>query len=446
MALSVYEEHIDEASFLYSQRADLLNNSGIAWTDIDDFEQRMEAHVDALALGGNLALDVCIQRLASDEPGDLFTVMCVFCRQGAEDQVMESIEATEPQDEERLRAITDALRYELPDQWGDELIRSVVEKRPNAALVLARAAGYRRLPAGAGRELLKMLPGGTSQLTCEILDSLGRLRHREASALLLDQYLVSDDESIRAHAAKALLMLGEQQALQYCLQSVSSQDWPDTLLGISAGRSAATLLMKKSMQEKMNDDTLLALGLLGDLSAVGILLGCLDKPETLENAVLALNLITGAEIYEDVFIPDEIHEDELSAEELEKFHRGQPPARPDGTPYGINITRLSRKPDDWRRWWSSNGSQFKEGIRYRNGKPFTPACLLENIEHEKSHFKIRQLACQELASRYGVIQTFETNMFVIQQRRIIPDIARWVAANSTHFQSGKWYFAGQPVS
>jgi len=446
MVSSIYEEHLDEASFLYGQRLLLFDDTGITWLDIDDFEQRMEAHIDALALGGDLALEICIPRLASEEPGDLFAVLCVFCRQDRKDLVFQAIEGIDPEDEKRLLAISDAIRYELPDLWGDEFVRRVGEKCPHASLILARAAGYRRLPAGAGPELLKTLPGETPPVTREILAALGRLRFREACPTLLDRYLANEGEPNHTQAVKTLLLLGERQALQKCLQSASSQDGLEALLGISAGRSVVSVFLGKAFQEKPGMDCLLGLGLLGDISAIESLFVCLNKPESAESAALAINLITGADIYEDAFIPDKIDEDELFPEELEKFRQGQPPARPDGTPYGVNITRLSPKPEDWRQWWANNMSRFKGGTRYRNGKPFTPACLLENIESEKTPYLIRRLAYEELVIRYGMDLPFAANMCVTKQKCAIKDISQWVIANATRFQPGMWYFAGQVIS
>ena len=442
----LYLEHIEEASFLHHQRLNLLANNEIEWRRIGDFEERLDAHIDGLVIGGEQALEICVKRAEEGDPGELYAAVCVFCRQNRKDLVLEMLEKLDPQNGERLQAISDALKYELPEPWGDELIRRVTENRPNASLILARLAGYRRLPAGAGTELLKILPEKDSKETLEILSALGRLRCREVRPMLLDKYLTSQDESVCIHAARALLMLGEQQALQHCLQSAQSQDWPHTLIGISAGRSAVSILLKKATQRKAAISCLLGLGLLGDISAVETLLGHIADPETAEIAVLALNLITGAEIYEDAFIPDEVDEDELFPEELEKFRQGQPPTKPDGTPYGITITRLSQKPEDWQDWWAKNRSRFKDGIRYRNGKFFSPECLLENIEHEKNPFKIRQLAYEELVIRYGVDFPFEANMYVTQQKRVIKDIVQWVAAGSTRFQPGAWYFAGQLIS
>jgi hypothetical protein len=208
----------------------------------------------------------------------------------------------------------------------------------------------------------------------------------------------------------------------------------------------ASLLLQNASGESAAWDGLLALGLLGDISAVEILLANLSRPASAATAALALNLITGAEIYEEAFIPEEIDEDELFPEEVERFRRGQPPTRPDGSPFGITITRLSQKPEDWIHWWSKNRARFHPPVRYRNGEPYSPACLLKNLEAEKSPRQVRQLAYEELVIRYGADFPFETDMPVAWQEKAIAEYAGWVRANGDRFRAGEWYFAGKLMS
>jgi hypothetical protein len=187
------------------------------------------------------------------------------------------------------------------------------------------------------------------------------------------------------------------------------------------------------------------LGLLGDISAVDTLLAQIANAELVESGARGLNLITGAEIYEEVFIPEKIDEDELFEEELETLKRSEP-LYPPGQEPGVTLTRLSQKPEDWHKWWTANKSRFNPQIRYRNGKPYSPACLLENLESEKSPRQVRQLAYEELVIRYGVDFPFETGMFVAQQKQALATYAEWIKVNGSRFREGKWYFAGQVMS
>ncbi len=82
-------------------------------------------------------------------------------------------------------------------------------------------------------------------------------------------------------------------------------------------------------------------------------------------------------------------------------------------------------------------------ILNRNGKPYSPACLLENLESEKSPNRVRRLACEELVIRYGIEIPFEIDMPVVEQNQVLAQYAAWIKANEAHFREGAWYFAGQ---
>jgi len=40
--IELYQEHLEEASFLYEQRLGLLNDPELTWKDLDEFEQRLK--------------------------------------------------------------------------------------------------------------------------------------------------------------------------------------------------------------------------------------------------------------------------------------------------------------------------------------------------------------------------------------------------------------------
>ena len=144
-----------------------------------------------------------------------------------------------------------------------------------------------------------------------------------------------------------------------------------------------------------DNDCLIALGLLGNLSALKALYSSLANEELARSAATGLYLITGAEVYKEIFIPYEIDEDELFDEELEAYRKeGKVPTKPDGESFGESIRRLSQNPQDWENWLRENKSRFNPNYRYRVGKPYSPACLLETLRSEASPFRARQMAIE----------------------------------------------------
>jgi len=216
-------------------------------------------------------------------------------------------------------------------------------------------------------------------------------------------------------------------------------------LGLGGGRPEVSVLLDTTSGEKVSADCLLALGLLGDISAIDTLISKLTVKELSDPAAISLNLITGANIIETAFIPEEFEEDELFEEELEAFRAGKAPTHPDGEPFGTEVRRSSQNPEDWQQWWKENKSRFDPNTRYRNGKPYSPESLLENLGYKYTPHIFRRLAYEELVIRYGAEIPFETDMPVAQQKKALQDIKQWVQSNKIRFQEGTWYFAGQLI-
>lgn len=437
---SIYIEQLEGGASLCGQRLTLLSNSNVYWKEISKFEERFEANIDALVAGEDPALEVCRQQAVEGDAGELYAAVRVFCRQGRSDLFIEVLGQQNLEDKEKLQALVDALKYELPADWLDDFVSLLRTDDEQLCALVATVVGYRRIPAG--RDVVQALQRNQS---LPLIWAAGRLRERGASRLLLPA-LHHEDESVCSAAALALLRLGEQQAVDRCREIVREKSCAFIPLALGGGHSAVSLVQEIAESEQASQDVLVALGLLGDSSAAPLLMKKLED-EFAEAAALGLNLLTGAELYERVFIPDDVDEDELFPDELEAYRKeGKVPTKPDGTPYGEWVTRLSQNQEDWVEWWGRHSHLFQPGIRYRNGKPSSPACLLESLQHEKTPHRIRQLAYEELVIRYDVDFSFEADMLVSEQLRVLDEMSRWCSANAGRFQEGEWYFAGQIIS
>src|SRR5262249_18458618 len=148
-------------------------------------------------------------------------------------------------------------------------------------------------------------------------------------------------------------------------------------LALSGGRSDAAALMKVAAP---TTETLTALGILGDLGAVRLLVDKLGDNTLGAAAATALQLITGAELREEVFVPQPVEEDEMFDDEQQVYEEtGETPRRVDNRPFGVNVERASQNPDHWREWLQAHRSQFDPALRYRLGKPFSLATLVDTL-------------------------------------------------------------------
>jgi hypothetical protein len=119
--IELYEEYLEEASFLYEQRLSLLVNPEISWKKIGEFEERFEAHIDGLVVGGDLAIEVCKRRAEEGDFGELHAAVRVFCRQNRKDLVVTLLENVDTEDDQKVKAIADALKHELPAEWNEDI-------------------------------------------------------------------------------------------------------------------------------------------------------------------------------------------------------------------------------------------------------------------------------------------------------------------------------------
>lgn len=440
--IELYEEHLEETSFLYAQRLTLFDDREITWITIGEWEERLEAHLDALVIGEDLALEVCEKQAAEGDFGVLFAVVSVFCRQRRLDLLTKVLNAVPPDDLEKLQAVADALKYECPSEWTAEIAQVLPDKDPRLLFMLATIHGYRRVKGEQGSvwDIDILAPVTIKTLSW----SLGRVGQKTAKPQL-QTWLRHEDGAVRSAVALALLRLGEHKLVHDATLHGGLSAAPWSVRAIASTSKELTQLLTQVSRHKPEPYSLMALGLMGDIASVPVLLSHMTDEVLAPAAALGLNTITGAELYEKVFIPEVMEEDELFDEEKEQVKKGQPVLRPDGKPYGENVVRLSQKPDAWNAWWASNQNRFSPGLRYRGGVPLTPMVLVDTMAFAKTPRTVRQLTYEELVVRYGIDIPFETDMPVRQQQDAIGKWKSWAMANEGRFKPGAWYVYGQVV-
>ena len=441
--IGLYLEHLEEASFLYEQRRDvLLDDPELAWRDLDEYEERIEAHLDALVLGEDLALAVCRQKTVEGDAGELYAAMCVFCRQEHKDLLGEVLDALDADDEERMLAVRDALAAELPEAWEDHVIGWLSHDEEWRRRVAVHIIGYRRLVAS--EYLLDALAkAATPKESADLLWALGRVGSDDTRASLW-KCLVHEDDATRNEAALALLRFGGAQVVKRLSADLKASG-AMRLLAISGGAEHWVPMQEHLVASGPTLDGLLALGLLGAPESVESLIYHLQAPEFAEASALSLHLLTGSALTEEVFVPEEMDEDELFEDELEAYRQGELPKRPDGEPYGETIERLAQDPAVWEAWWESNKGRFQSGFRYRLGEPCTPLSLVRTLQAEWVPRWVRQLAFEELVIRYSINAHFESDMRVVEQQRAIADMERQAVQLGKEVRPGRWYFDGRLI-
>lgn len=424
-------EHLDEAGFLYSQRQYLIKKS--AWKGSHAFDIRLEAHLEALSLEGDLAVEACKQLIASKIPGDFYMAARIFCRNRRSDLMGKILEAVTAGNDENLKTVCNGLVEEA--LFHPQQVRDILAAHSHYTRIVANVAADARIGVWPRMETVmeKLPPKDISA----IIRLSGRIRNNEMVPLLMG-VLNYPDDAVCFEARLALLRLGKgPEVLNYCRNNLKCF----LALGIAGGASEASFLMKHIGNCQIASEVVLCLGLLGKVASIPVLLAALNDESLRESAALALELITGAGLKEEIFIPEKIDIKELFPKELAKLERGEA-LYPPGEEPGEMITRISQSLDAWKNWVTDHGGDFNPGIRYRNGKPFSPECLVENLRSETLPGCIRQLAYEEMVIRYHKDFPFDTERPAALQLAAISAYEGWAKTQENDFAKGSWYLNG----
>ena len=428
----LYAEHLEESSMLYEQWHRLVSREWGAWGRIIDFERRLEAHLDALVLGGEKALGLCRERVLQGDFGELYAIARVLLRHGLHGELCGLVNTVEVSDMSRIQAISDALCVDLRKDDEVACIEQLLSKGFGHApyvRIASRLAGYRRCDACADA-LFQLLGNEAVDVETELFIL------KELMPLQFTQKLRPVDLNGSGVDHRTLAALIRARSGQLIDEDVLFE--LPLCCGLCGDREALHLLGKMSI----DDEVLFSMGLLGDVAAIPTLIRALDHEDQAEGASLSLYVITGASLYETVFIPEVIDEDLLFDAEKEKLARGEA-LWPPGKEPGETITRLAREGARWILWWQENGGRFNPAMRYRNGRLYSPQCLIENLGSESVPTTVRDAAVEELAIRYKVDFFFDRRMPVEGQLNALKKYETWNDAASGQFEPGAWYFGGQ---
>jgi len=164
-----------------------------------------------------------------------------------------------------------------------------------------------------------------------------------------------------------------------------------------------------------------ALGWLGDLDSVDVLLAWLEQGEPA--AARALQRLTGASLSE--ALPDPTY---ASPEEQPFGRTFRPPP-----PFEV----LSDDAAVWSAWWTKHRGRAQPGLRTRWGRAFSPAALLWEVDEGPFGPEDRTLAWMELVVRTGELLPLHVDDFVARQERELDGWRRVVGATAA-LQAGAW--------
>ncbi len=430
----LHAEHVQEAALLYEQWRGLARKPGQPWRDLLDVQDRIEAHIDALVLGAAPAMAVCLGAAAEGEAGELFAAALACCRQQQAQALAQVLRAADLGKPAQSQALVTALRMGMPEAWAGFASQSIEHGREALLPVLAAVSSARQWPHAAIMlaRLQRQQHRGPGAIA--LVEGLGRLRAAEAEAELR-ACLRQPDTAMREAAIQALWRMDR-----------SPDAWPAPALwrACLSDASEGDVLRARISSGQAQPDDLLALGVLGQPLHWQVLYQCLGHAPWAQAAAQALHWATGADLFEDVLVPEPVDEEALFEPELQAWRQHKKaPVRLDGQPFGERERQLSTDPETWRAWFTANLPRFDARLRYRLGHPHGPQALLAALKAPQTEARLRALCALELAVRHACPDELDVHMGVREQVRVLGRITAWAAQQEGRFEPGAWYLHGR---
>jgi uncharacterized protein (TIGR02270 family) len=417
IADQIYEEHARQAAFLWLLRDRAVVDPAYGLASLADLDDRLEAHLDGLRLGGDGGFAACRDLLADPEGGEVFGAAVVAI-----------------------------------DRWDLRGLASVLDvggEAPDLARGLASALGWTSFA-----KVEQLLPGLLSSEVPPALHWLGIVAcaaHRRDPGTALGYAVLSKDQAVRIRALRAVGELGRMDLLSEVREALTAEDeptrfwaaWsaalcgeetPERVLWEIAGRdgpfatrAAATAMRRlppragvewvRALAGRPGRAAFHAAAALGDPALVPWLIEATSTPLTARLAGFAVTMITGVDLG------------------LEKLASKAPVgagsgAAPEGDAAGPTDDPededVSEDPDDglpWpdrervERWWQGRAGDFQRGVRHLLGKPIAPDWL--EVVLRRGSQPARAAAAAELCVRRARRGLFEVRAPAPQQRSLL---------------------------
>ncbi|ATB41513.1 hypothetical protein CYFUS_006979 [Cystobacter fuscus] len=391
----IAEEHLDEAAFLLNRWEESLSSPLYTPREVAGGpEERLLAHVDALALGGpQVARRLLLPRLAADSREESFAagLSLLGMEEDWSGAILDVLQEGEPHQREGLR---EALRLSSRPGLAPHLLAAFERVGPTARAALLDVLVARQHPPPGSLDHL--VADEDPDLACAALRAARHFPTLIKLASLL-QALHSDAPAIRGAALETGLILGLPEAWHAYEQSIASlsESWKPVAEVWALGSSGQELepLLRGLDAPATRRDALWALGFSGRLAAAQALLPWLRDEALARVAAEAFTAITGLPLEQGFVLPPVENEE-------------------DGGPEGDLLS-----PDAGRieAWWKEAHSRFKPTERYLGGDPWSPERLLEFLEH--GPMRRRPVLALELAIRTGGRCQLDTRLLAARQLR-----------------------------
>jgi uncharacterized protein (TIGR02270 family) len=428
----IYEEHLEEAAFLWDEWESALVAANHTLDSVAAGpEARLLAHLDGLVLGGApVAEKLLLPALAGDEPGRIAAAAWALVQaEGAprsgdvaatgldpQDAVIDAMTKGEPAQRAAIaRALRLSPRADLsrvarlwPD--GSPEVRGVV-------FDLLRAGE----PAWVRQHLEPVLRGGDS---IPLAGALRALRQAPDRALVgcVDDALKTELREVRREAMTTGIVFGSAAAWDVCRRSAlragDTCRLPLALLATSPQPSDRAVVVSFARDSKVKRHAIWALGFAGDLEAADLLVEATADEKVARAAGEALTAITGVALGGELATPAESN-----------GPAGEETGDDDPPPVVHAEDHLVLpNPRAIKSWWQGERGRFPPGVRHVFGRPRTPDALRAALM--TAPMWRREVMCLEVAVATNLAPAVDVTAWTRDQRRALASGAGGTGAPS----------------
>ncbi|MBI9089323.1 MAG: HEAT repeat domain-containing protein [Desulfobacterium sp.] len=405
----LYQEHLEEIGFLLFQCKDLFDDMDVNWPKIKAFEKRLDAHLDAIQVGGPPAFKCVTLFLSDDDEDNIFAAAYTltsmeYDRDGENiDLVIKSlIDSYDTEDNDLSAIYVKALKYGQNPLIKDKLEALLTHEQFSIQATAVEILTYRR--EGDPAKVVELVRSPEPALRVAAIHFLGWAGHRDVLPFL-KRFLSHTRDPNWEKLVLASLQLGSATGLNHARTACQSEstvtEHLPLYIALAGDLTDLNLLISTLCFQKLNNTVVEGIGVIGDVKAIPILIEKLKTEDEKLKLKIAysLELITGAGLTEEHVVEDE----------------------------GVDVNAMS--PEQWTQWWQANQNRFDSNTRWRRGKPFTLGACIEEMTDPKRRYCERQRAYLELIIRSGVYIPFEADWFIPKQQEAIGKWEEWWAEN-----------------
>lgn len=387
----IYEQYVDEASFLWILRSVAIEQPHYTRADVQELEQRIQAQLDGLMTSVEDAWEICLEALELEEPGEVFTSTVIAFRSHDSIKIQKAIEVGLSSDE-TFKGLVSALGW-LPGNLVHSWIKKFFTSKDlnHKYLAIAACSVRRENPAEYLNRILERDDCKQHEkLYARSLRLIGELRRLDVMSALTEG-LQSDNEDVKFWAIWSSILLGNKAEVSklepYILQAGPHQfNAINIAFRVMPVEQARELVSKLAADPEQIRTVIKATGVLGDPHAVNWLISLMANPTVAKLSAEAMSMITGINL----------EEYQLAIEEPLDLSQ-QPNDEENDADVSLDEDENLSWPDAPKvsQIWMNLGRNFIAGQRYFMGQTISQEILNDKIVN--AYQRQRHAAAMELA-------------------------------------------------